>query len=747
MTETICEVCRIAKNWVLGRPAAMDAKTIKAIFMEALEKATPAERDTFLDQACGVDNTLRDRVEALLKTHDRPDALLDRPATECLPEGPAPEPLHFLEPSARPGALGRLGHYEVLEVVGQGGMGIVFRAFDEKLHRVVAIKALLPALAGNGAARQRFVREAQAAAAVSHDHVVSIHAVEDAGPVPYIVMQFVAGCTLQEKLDRTGPLPIKEVLRIGRQVADGLAAAHRQGLIHRDIKPANILLENGIERVKITDFGLARTADDASLTQSGYIAGTPAFMSPEQADGQRIDQRTDLFSFGSVLYTACAGRPPFRAETTLAILRRVCDDTPRPLREINADVPEWLEALIGRLHAKDPADRFAEASQVADVLGRRLAQLQAGGAFEDGPGPGETRSRPVRQRPANRRLVLKLAAAAVGVVVAAAGGWFAYQSGRPGPGDPGPEDPGAPASGRTLLTHDHGVRSLAFSRDGRALAAGGLDGRIYLWDTATWEARGPIAAHPGEVGALEFSPDVTELFSASAGGDTCIVRVWKVATGEPAGTIGGDTRGMWGVVVSPDGRTLACAGWEKNIHLIDLATRTERKVIRDAATRMIRSIVFTPDGSRIVSGGDELARQWDVATGEEVAGLLIGTQGMAPTAFLDGSTVAGWTWRLGQVTVYDLAARRVRASWRAHATGIEGLAASADGRFVASVGEDGVVRVWSVADQTEVATLTGHQGPVYAVAFAPDGRRLVTGGAQDRTVRIWDLPEMCWVTK
>src|SRR5262249_31394457 len=149
----------------------------------------------------------------------------------------AGEPLDFLAASQRPGSLGRLGHYEVLEVVGRGGMGVVLRAFDDKLHRVVAIKALAPALASRGPARQRFVREARAAAAVTHDNVIDIHAVEDDGPVPYLVMQFVDGPTLQEKLDRTGPLPLKEILRISLQVAAGLAAAHAHGLVHRDVKP------------------------------------------------------------------------------------------------------------------------------------------------------------------------------------------------------------------------------------------------------------------------------------------------------------------------------------------------------------------------------------------------------------------------------------------------------------------------------------------------------------------------------
>src|SRR5205823_10861112 len=183
---------------------------------------------------------------------------------------------------------------------------VVVRAYDDKLHRVVAIKVLASPLATSSVARQRFVREARAAAAVTHDHVIDIHAVEDAGPVPYLVMQFIDGPTLQQKLDRTGQLSLKEILRIGMQTAEGLAAAHRQGLVHRDVKPANILLENGVERVKITDFGLARAGDDASLTQSGVVAGTPAYMSPEQVDGKHVDPRSDLFSLGSVLYALCA---------------------------------------------------------------------------------------------------------------------------------------------------------------------------------------------------------------------------------------------------------------------------------------------------------------------------------------------------------------------------------------------------------------------------------------------------------
>ncbi|HEY7422831.1 MAG TPA: serine/threonine-protein kinase [Gemmataceae bacterium] len=367
--------------------------TERSVFLAALEYDEPAERSAYLDRACAGEPALRARVEQLLTAHGQCGSFLGRPAPERLAgdlaaglgtddsyTAPAAaagdEGLDFLAPSDKPGSIGRLGHYEVQEVVGRGGMGVVLKAFDEALHRVVAVKVMASQLATSAPARRRFAREARAAAAVSHDHVVTIHAVEDVGPLPYIVMQYVAGASLQERLDRTGPLPLAEILRIGTQTASGLAAAHAQGLVHRDVKPANILLENGIERAKLTDFGLARAVDDASLTQSGTVAGTPAFMSPEQADGKPVDHRSDLFSLGSVLYAMCTGRPPFRASTVLGVLRRVCEETPTSVRQINPEVPDWLAAVVEKLHAKDPAARFQSAAEVEELLGQLLAHVQ-----------------------------------------------------------------------------------------------------------------------------------------------------------------------------------------------------------------------------------------------------------------------------------------------------------------------------------------------------------------------------------
>ena len=284
-----------------------------------------------------------------------------------------------LDPPTEPGSLGRLGQYEVLEVVGRGGMGVVLKARDTRLNRIVAIKMLAPELAAHPTAHKRFLREAQAAAAVSHDHVVTIFAVEE-GPAPFLVMEFIDGRSLQQKIDAEGELQLDEILRIGHQIAAGLAAAHAQGLIHRDIKPTNILLQNGIQRVQITDFGLARAVDDASMTDAGETPGTPQFMSPEQAQGLPVDHRADLFSLGCVLYAMCTGRSPFRAESPVAALRLVCDVTPRPIRAINPAIPAWLTKIIDLLLAKNPDDRFQSAAEVAELLARHLAHLQNPGS-------------------------------------------------------------------------------------------------------------------------------------------------------------------------------------------------------------------------------------------------------------------------------------------------------------------------------------------------------------------------------
>ncbi|MEX2306358.1 MAG: serine/threonine-protein kinase [Pirellulales bacterium] len=278
-----------------------------------------------------------------------------------------------------PEMLGRLGRYDIERVIGHGGMGIVLKAHDCDLNRPIAIKLLAGHLAHVGAARERFAREGRAAAAVVHEHVVAIYNVESNGKVPFLVMQYVPGRSLQARVDEDGPLGTEEILRIGMQAAAGLAAAHRQGLVHRDVKPSNILLEDTVERAVLTDFGLARTFDDASLTHTGILAGTPHYMSPEQASGGPIDPRSDLFSLGAVLYFMATGHPPFRAASAMSVLHRICNDTHRPAWQWNQDIPDELSDVIDRLLEKKPHKRFATAEEVQQQLATLLSRLQQHG--------------------------------------------------------------------------------------------------------------------------------------------------------------------------------------------------------------------------------------------------------------------------------------------------------------------------------------------------------------------------------
>jgi eukaryotic-like serine/threonine-protein kinase len=317
---------------------------------------------------------------------------------------------------SHPEMLGRLGRYDIERVIGSGGMGIVLKAHDSELNRPIAIKLLAPHLSHVGAARERFAREGRAAAAVVHEHVVAIHNVESDGKAPFLVMQYVPGRSLQTRVDEDGPLAVEEILRIGVQAASGLAAAHRQGLIHRDVKPANILLENQVERAILTDFGLARTMDDASLTQTGVLAGTPHYMSPEQASGELIDFRSDLFSLGAVLYFMATGHPPFRANGAMAVLHRLCHETHRPVWQANKNIPDELSDVIDRLLEKKPSRRLATADEVQQELATLLSRVQRQGLTRRRLGPW-------RSRRMRRRVLATTAATILAAVVGAASWW------------------------------------------------------------------------------------------------------------------------------------------------------------------------------------------------------------------------------------------------------------------------------------------------------------------------------------
>jgi hypothetical protein len=358
------QMCGVAKGIIKG-VARHYGETV-----QITEDACMLRGDPF----CALQVTRMAAIEAIVQA---PTSLETRLYLESTPlpgvgrptSGVGAEPFSFLKPPLWGDELGRLADFRVLQLLGQGGMGIVFRADDTRLGRVVALKVMQPRFASDTKARQRFMREARAMAALKSDHVVTVYEVGVANDLPFLAMELLEGEALDSLQQKVGRLPSSQVVRIGKEVAQGLAAAHARGLVHRDIKPSNLWLEAPAGRVKILDFGLARLSSEAHpVSQVGLIVGTPAFMAPEQARGEGVDYRADLFSLGCVLYWLCTDQLPFEGTDVLSTLTALATVNPEPPRAISADVDPALSGLIMELLQKDPDSRPASSQAVVDAM-------------------------------------------------------------------------------------------------------------------------------------------------------------------------------------------------------------------------------------------------------------------------------------------------------------------------------------------------------------------------------------------
>ena len=539
--------------------------------------------------------------------------------------------MRWLAPSDNDRMLGRIGGYEVVGIIGTSSMAVVLKAFDQALNRNVAIKLLAPWLHTNGAARKRFSREAQAAAAVVHENVIEIHCVSAANDLPYLVMPFVSGPSLQRRLNEQGSLQVAEVLRIGMQAAYGLAAAHSQGLVHRDVKPSNILLADGTERVKLTDFGLARAADDASLTRSGIIAGTPQYMSPEQVRGQNVDQRSDLFSLGSVLYAMCTGRPPFRAETSYGVMRQVTDRTPRSVREVNSNIPEWLCGIISRLMAKQPDARFESASAVATVLEQCLAHVHQPTVVNL---PDEVKTKSRSGSHLRSRLMAVVACLLAGLSFAGVLVWM--NQGADQSANRTKTSPDSRESAAVSTTNSSPINNVAIQTD--------MYERIHNFANLTTGNRGKIAISPdGKTFALaNGNPTMTMLDSnrVDLKGWQATLQIFDCETGEEIRSISllsndesevvnGDNPVRYiqveAVKYSPDGRTIAVGTNVGQVKLFELNSGELVHTLDDETSRLadektpdswdglkralgnVKAIAFSPDGEQLATIGGSFA--------------------------------------------------------------------------------------------------------------------------------------------
>src|ERR1700677_3074256 len=400
-------------GWI-GTMADLE-QSAEQVFGEALE-LQPERRAAFLDQACRGAPELRRLVEKLLQDNQLAGSFLAEPILS---------PRREASPSVTQSVLSRhlqagmkLGRYSMIEPLGAGGMGVVYRARDEKLERVVAIKLLAPGVFPGDEARRRFHKEALALAKLSHAHIAAVYDVGEQDGIDYIVMECVPGESLAAKI-KSGPLTVKDATSILLQIAEALEDAHEQGVIHRDLKPANVMITPK-GRVKVLDFGLAKllaVARDArvSVTETRGLLGTPLYMSPEQAQEQDLDARTDLWNLGVIYYEMLTGHAPFRANSSIAVLRAITDEAPIPLRQLRPDVPPLCEQIVSHALEKNPDRRYQSATEVIRDASDLLSQLSTTSLDQEKPATPAKRS-------------LSVAVAVARLVAITAGLWNYYRS-------------------------------------------------------------------------------------------------------------------------------------------------------------------------------------------------------------------------------------------------------------------------------------------------------------------------------
>ena len=696
-----------------------------------------------------------------MSSHDETQPRLTPSGTEPL----SPSALETL-----PGEGGTVGPYRIVKELGKGGMGAVFLALDTRLDREVALKVMLPAFAADPLAKERFLREAKAVAKVAHDHVVTIHEADERDGVPYIAMQFLKGYPLDEFLKKKGAPSLAHCVRIVREAALGLAAAHKRGLVHRDIKPANLWLEAPNGRVKVLDFGLAKpVGSDSELTKSGAVVGTPAYMSPEQAGGQKVDHRTDIFSLGTLLYRLLTGRTPFNGEHIMAVLTALAVEEPTPVRELNPKVPPALAALVHQMLAKKPEARPQTATEVAERLRTALAQAPSQVADQVGdrvpdrapdevsdsvpvaldtaevpqtmqvsavqhvvvppplppraarrdPQNEETEAEAERRAPPARganRTKLYIVGGAVAlllflIVMAAIGARK-----KPGPGEsPGPikkvGENGGPTRLAALKGHSSHVSSVAYSADGTRIASAsgkfGKQGEAKVWDANAGTEVCTLRGHEFEVLSATFSRDGTRVVT---GGADDKAKVWDAATGAELLSIEVNAGNVSGVAFSPDGTRIVTANGR-------YGKPGEAK------------------GYMVPGGKPGLARPG----GANIALFTLKGHAKDVNAAAYNPTgtriVTGSSDRTAKVWDANTGAELLTLA--RHSDAVLSVAYSADGTRIVTAGSDNTAKMWDANTGAELLTIRGHSGAVLSATFSADGTRIVTGSL-DKTAKVWD---------
>jgi WD40 repeat protein len=616
-----------------------------------------------------------------------------RPAASCLVAG------------AR---LGTLGDYELLEDLGQGGMGRVYKARQRGLGRLVALKVIRAGAAATGDDRLRFRTEAEAAARLDHPNIVPVYEVGEHDGQPYLAVRYVEGGPLSRHLGR-----FRDDLRAAAALVAALARAvhhaHVRGVLHRDLKPGNVLLEWPAGQTEppvphVADFGLARMLDQESgLTQTGDLVGTPSYMAPEQASGgaAALTTATDVYGLGAILYALLTGRPPFAGPTVLETLAQVKGREPEPPRRLNPKVSRDLETICLTCLAKDPRRRYATALGLAEDLeswfGHRPIAARPATARE-------RLAKWVRRRPAAATFAC-LSVAAVAVALAASL-WHSHVLGR-ALVERGAALEDSDRMRREGLAREARLRDFLYVADLRRAkeawdsgdlphlaellerqrpADGEADRRGFEWYWLKWclgTRLGTLKAHDGGLLCAAVSPDDRFLVTADRKG---AVKVWDLATKGPVATLQGHTDEVQRAVFSPDGRTLATCSKDRTVRLWDVANWEQRMCLDGVHAMTVTSVAFSPDGKLLASTG-----------------------------------------RDKRIVLWELPQGRPRRSWLAHTDVVHDVAFTPDGLYLVSVGSDRVARFWDPASGAERGYYRLPGEPL-ALALSPDGKILAVGG-------------------
>jgi eukaryotic-like serine/threonine-protein kinase len=769
------------------------------IFIAALEHEGP-DRERIVQQGVGDDVSLRQQVEELLGSHARAGEFLEQPvvavtSTLSPQAGRTPD-----DSTTRVARIRRFGDYELLAEIARGGMGVVFRARQVGLNRMVALKTIVGGTLASPALVERFRTEAEAAANLDHPNIVPIYEVGEHDGEHYFSMRLVEGGSLEQRLDQYA-LPagsadrsprtraeLKErqqrIARLMVTVARAVHHAHQRGILHRDLKPANILLDAHGEPL-ITDFGIAKPlTSDGRWTQSIMVMGTPSYMAPEQAAGARqLTTAADIFSLGAILYQLLTRQLPFQGATPIETIQKVMYQEPAAPHSVNADVDHDLETICLKCLNKDAHRRYASAEALADDLARWLS----GEPIAARPvGQAERVWRWCRRKPALATLWLGLAAAILAGAVVSTAQWrraertaatlrenlyaadmgvavHAWEAGsvararellerqRPGPGQPDLRTfewrylfgLTRPRELLTVTSESASIWGSAISPDGQLLAGGGGNGVVYLWDT-NGTLVGKLQASKSIVYCVAFSPDGTVLATSST--VPAEVQLWDVKTRSLIGTLPHHT-GVYSLAFSPDGHTLATNGGypyavatPAELSLWDVASRVKLAALVGHSSSA-GWMSFSPDGRLLATPhGNGTVILWDVRT-RAMVGELTGHRGLVISAKFspDGELLA--TGGLdGSVCLWRAATRQLVGVLGVHKGPVYSIAFSPRGDRLVSGSMDHTARLWDVHAQRAIATFLGHLSRIFSVSFGPDGKTVATGSL-DGTLKIWDASD------